>query len=159
MDSKEQIIVSLKHENDYLKMENEFLKREFIRVTGSYPNMDGTVNNLNGNVYLPAINQFKIGMDIPNSNSNQILEENEKIKEELQYAKKMKDNLERQNTNLVNENVILAAKLNNLENVFIGSNIVRNKDGTVGNDMGDDYNMSAVCLYKIIFFLKGSFRK
>jgi hypothetical protein len=48
--------------------------------------------------------------------------------------------------NLHNENEILNAKLTNLENVFIGSDIIRNKDGSVSNDLGDNYNLSAIML-------------
>lgn len=147
MDSKEQIIVSLKKENDYLKLENEFLKNEFIKLTGTYPSMTGNMMG-NGNVYLPPINNFKIGMDTNNPNMNSDnSDELEKIKEENFQLKKAKETTDRQNTNLINENMILASKLNNLENVFIGSKIVRNKDGSVSNDMGEDYNMSAVIFY------------
>jgi len=31
MDPKEQLIMSIKKENEYLKMENEFLKKEFLK--------------------------------------------------------------------------------------------------------------------------------
>lgn len=146
MDSKEQIIVNLKQENDYLKRENDFLKREFMKLTGTYPNMDGLSMMAygNNNVYLPPINNFKIGMDVPNQSDTN--SEIDKIKEENQILKKTKETYERQNMNLINENNILAAKLNNLENVFIGSSITRNKDGTIKNDMGEDYNTSAVII-------------
>lgn len=150
MDSKEQIIVSLKRENDQLKRENEFLKSEFIKMTGSYPTMDGnSMLGYNQNVYLPPINNFKIGMDVNSGNTGNVgnlQEELEKFKDENFQLKKSKEQSERQNTNLINENMILASKLNNLENVFIGSNIVRNKDGSVANDMGENYNMSAMIL-------------
>jgi hypothetical protein len=143
MDSKEQIIVSLKRENDYLKNENEFLKNEFMKLTGTYPNMDGSMNN---NLYLPPLG-FKIGPDTGNNdNINHSNEELNKLKEENLQIKKAKDTSDRQNTNLINENMILAAKLNNLENVFIGSNIIRNRDGSTTNNMGDDYSMSSVIL-------------
>lgn len=137
MDSKEQIVVSLKNENDFLKIENEFLKREFIRLTGSYPNIDqmGNVSNL----YLPPINNNN-----QQSDSKDLEQQVDKLKEENEQLKRMREIAERQTTNLVNENSIIAAKLNNLENVFIGSNIVRNRDGTVVNDMGGDYNTAAV---------------
>ena len=48
--------------------------------------------------------------------------------------------------NLINENSILNAKLNNLENVYIGSDIIRNKDGSVYNDLGENYNLSTIML-------------
>lgn len=143
MDSKEQMIISLRNENEYLKRENEFLKREFMKITGSYPSMDNVQNYNTGNNYLPNINNFRIGMDVGNGNNNSS-EELDKLKEENTQLKRAKEIAERQNANLTNENMILSAKLNNLENVFIGSNIVRNKDGTVSNDMGENYNVSAV---------------
>jgi cell division protein FtsB len=151
MDSKEQIIVNLKKENEFLKRENDFLKREFMKITGSYPNMDGmSMMGYGSNVYLPPINNFKIGMDLQNPNSNSRNDfdvEIKKLKEENILLKKNKETYERQNINLINENSILAAKLNNLENVFIGSSIVRSKDGTIKNDLGEDYNTSAVKIY------------
>jgi hypothetical protein len=138
MDSKEQMMVALKHENDFLKMENEMLKREFIRLTGGYP----TIDQMSGNVIFPQINNNNHRNG--NSNSTHTDNEVEKLKEENFVLKKGKETADRQNTNLLNENMILAAKLNNLENVFIGSNIIRERDGSVSNDAGDNYNMSAV---------------
>jgi hypothetical protein len=52
MDAKEQIILSIKRENEYLKLENQFLKNEFIKLTGSFPTMDGSGQN---NSFLPLI--------------------------------------------------------------------------------------------------------
>src|SRR5690606_37539886 len=80
------------------------------------------------------------------SRGNENSEDSSKLKEENMILKKQKDTSERQNANLINENMILAAKLNNLENVFIGSNIIRNRDGSVMNDLGENYNISAVIL-------------
>jgi hypothetical protein len=57
MDAKEQIILSIKRENEYLKLENQFLKNEFIKLTGSFPTMDG--NNQN-NSFLPLINNKNV---------------------------------------------------------------------------------------------------
>jgi cell division protein FtsB len=143
MDTKEQIIFNLKQENEYLKRENDFLKNEFMKLTGSYPSLDGiAMMGYGGNMYLPPLNNFKIGMDVHNSSEFGV--DVEKYKDENQILRKNKETYERQNLNLMNENNILAAKLNNLENVFIGSSIVRNKDGTIRNDMGEDYNTSAV---------------
>jgi hypothetical protein len=138
MDSKEQAIITLKRDNDYLKKENEFLKAEFMKLTGTYPSLES------GSVYLPPLGmQYDAGGNsngIGNSTSDEI----EKLREENNLLKKTKEIADRQNTNLVNENHILNAKLNNLENVFIGSSIIRNKDGSTMNDMGDNYNMSTV---------------
>jgi hypothetical protein len=139
MDSKEQIIVSLKRENDYLKRENDFLKGEFIKMTGTYPNIEA------GSLILPPIQQKLPGEGGMNS------EELEKLRDENIQLKKMKEMSDRQNTNLMNENSILTAKLNNLENVFIGSSTIRNQDGSVMNDLGDNYNMSTVRFQKLMF--------
>jgi kinesin family protein 12 len=140
MDSKEQIVDGLRKENDFLKKENEFLKREFIKLTGAYP----TYSYENGNLVLPQINNNR------NNNDNKELEiELDKIKEENENLKRAKEISEIQKTNLLNENNILVAKLNNLENVFIGSKLIKNNDGTVKNDYGEDYNTSAVIYYYI----------
>jgi cell division protein FtsB len=145
MDSKEQIIVSLKRENDLLKAENEFLKNEFIKLTGNFPIQDAGLNEYNNqNIYLPPINNFKIGMDLPANGQNLPNDDIEKLKQENVQLKKSKEVSDRQNNKLINENMMLASKLNNLENVFIGSNILRNNDGSVTNEIGDNYNMSAV---------------
>lgn len=58
--------------------------------------------------------------------------------------KKWKLLSERQNNNLENENIIINSKLNNLESIFVGSNIIKNKDGSVFNDMSCDYNLNSV---------------
>ncbi len=78
-------------------------------------------------------------------------EELEKLRDENLQLKKMKEMSDRKNINLVNENSILTAKLNNLENVFIGSSIIRNQDGSVMNDLGDNYSMSTVRFKMLIF--------
>ena len=48
--------------------------------------------------------------------------------------------------NLNNENMILNAKLTNLENIYIGSDIIRHNDGSVSNNIDTNYNLSAVLL-------------
>jgi len=48
--------------------------------------------------------------------------------------------------NLSHENTILNSKLQNLENVFVGSNIIRHKDGSVSNEMEGNYSMSGLTL-------------
>jgi cell division protein FtsB len=138
MDSKEQAIITLKRDNDYLKKENEFLKAEFMKLTGTYPSLES------GSVYLPPLGMKYDAGGNTNGIGNSTSDEVEKLREENNLLKKTKEIADRQNTNLVNENHILNAKLNNLENVFIGSSIIRNKDGSAMNDMGDDYNMSTV---------------
>jgi hypothetical protein len=126
MDSKESFILLLKNENMMLKQENEFLKGELLRVTGGYPTPEGFKMNAK------PISDEKLQKDILD------------LKNENTQLKQSKETVLRQNTNLKNENDLLTAKLNNLENVFIGSNIIRNRDGSVSNDIGEDYNISAV---------------
>jgi hypothetical protein len=126
MDSKESFILLLKNENMMLKRENEFLKSELLRVTGGYPTPEGFM-----------MQSRKLSDD---KFDKEILE----LKNENIQLKQAKDTTQRQNTNIKNENDLLTAKLNNLENVFIGSNIIRHRDGSVTNDIGEDYNVSAV---------------
>jgi cell division protein FtsB len=155
MDSKEQVVLMLKNENEYLKKENEFLKAELIRLTGSYPNMDG--GSMIMQQKLPRIqsqNTNRKNDEIGKKFVN-LEKEIEMLKGENNKIKKDKEIMERQNTNLKNENEILISKLNNLETVFIGSTILRNKDGTVTNDLGDNYSMSAVLKFlKLAYFGK-----
>jgi hypothetical protein len=146
MDSKEQVVLVLKNENDYLKRENEFLKKEFIRLFGSFPTMDGSNIIQTNGLMLPNINQSQSRRDNDELGISVLTIEKdlERYKQDASKAKKDKETIERQNINLKNENEILVSKLNNLETVFIGSNIIRNKDGTVTNDLGENYSMSAV---------------
>ncbi len=115
-----------------LKKENEFLKGELLRVTGGYPTPEGFM------MQAKKVSDDKL--------EKEILE----LKNENSNLKQTKDTAIRQNTNLKNENEILTAKLNNLENVFIGSNIIRNRDGSVSNDIGEDYNVSAVLFINLV---------
>ena len=52
MEAKEQIIMSIKKENEYLKLENQFLKNEFIKLTGNVPVFDENSKNTS---FLPLI--------------------------------------------------------------------------------------------------------
>jgi hypothetical protein len=136
MDSKESLILMLNNENQMLKRENEFLKSELLRVTGGYPTPEGFM--MQGK----KISDEKL--------EKEVLE----LKNENNHLKQAKDTILRQNTNLKNENDLLTAKFNNLENVFIGSNIIRHRDGSVTNDIGEDYNISAVKLFLLRLFSK-----
>ena len=138
MDGKERGILSLKQENDYYKMENDFFKKEFIKLIGMIPSIQ------NGGFTEEEIDSFKVNNS--SEKSEAIEKEVQKLQEEVEELKKNKEVSERQNINLVNENSILNAKLTNLENVFIGSDIVRNKDGSVSNDIGENYNLSSLML-------------
>jgi hypothetical protein len=154
MDSKEQIIVTLKKENEYLKKENEFLKSEFIRLTGNIPSVENYANQgfQNGHFsHLPIIPNLQNFSH--NTQANHSHEDYEKLKEENSELKKIKDKFERQSANLINENAILNAKLNNLENVFVGSQIIRNSDGSISNESGQDYNTSTVRKINILLHI------
>ncbi len=145
MDSKEHLIVNLKKENEFLKKENEFLKSEFIKLTGTFPNLDGNVMAFNFALpNLPFINQSFQAVNNTNTNNTVPNDDFEKLKEGNNEMKKLNEKFKRQNTNLVNENMILNAKLSNLENVFVGSSIIRNVDGSVMSEAGQDYNVSTV---------------
>ncbi len=74
-------------------------------------------------------------------------EELKELRNEMSLLRHNNISSELQVNNLKNENEILNAKISNLENVFIGSNIVRNRDGSVFNNISGDYNLSSVCLY------------
>ena len=138
MDGKERGILSLKQENDYYKMENDFFKKEFIKLIGMIPSIQ------NRGFTEEEIDSFKVNNS--SEKSEALEKEVQKLQEEVEELKKNKEVSERQNINLVNENSILNAKLTNLENVFIGSDIVRNKDGSVSNDIGENYNLSSLML-------------
>ena len=138
MDGKERGMLSLKQENDYYKMENDFFKNQFIKLIGMIPSIQ------NGGLTDEEIDTFKVNNS--SDKSEALEQEVQKLQSEVEELKKGKETSERQNINLVNENQILTAKLNNLENVFIGSDIVRNKDGSVSNDIGENYNLSSIML-------------
>ena len=138
MDGRNRSVINLKQENDIYKIENDFLKNQFIKLIGVIPNIN------QGGFSDEEIENFKLNYGY--KSDEQLMSEMKKLQEENEELKKIKDNQEHQNMNLHNENEILNAKLTNLENVFIGSNIIRNKDGSVSNDLGDNYNLSAIML-------------
>jgi hypothetical protein len=138
MDGRDRGVINLKQENDIYKIENDFLKKEFIKLIGVIPNIN------QGGFSEEEIENFKMQQGF--KSDEQLMNEMKKLQEENEELKKIKENQEHQNMNLHNENEILNAKLTNLENVFIGSDIIRNKDGSVSNDLGDNYNLSAIML-------------
>ena len=138
MNGNEKSTLNLKNENNYYKMENEFFKEQFIKFVGMIPNMQ------NGGFSNEEIENLKVNN--PMFSNMNVDDELQKLQEENNELRKDKENQERQNMNLINENKILNAKLNNLENVFIGGDIIRNKDGSVYNDLGENYNLSTVML-------------
>ena len=138
MDGKEVPVAKLKHKNNLYKLENEFLKNQFIKLIGIIPDIN------NGGLTEKDIEDFKesqgiVSDDVKNMELQKLTEENEELR-------KSKENFEREKMNLNNENMILNAKLNNLENIYIGSDIIRHNDGSVSNNIDPNYNLSAVLL-------------
>mmetsp|Transcript_8189 Transcript_8189/g.8044 ORF Transcript_8189/g.8044 Transcript_8189/m.8044 type:complete len:370 (+) Transcript_8189:279-1388(+) len=125
MDSKEQIIFSIKREIQLLRMENEYLKEQLYRVTGGMPPLmvdfarNRSPSAKSANSKLPPI---------PNpphmQSSAAIIDEYQKemnrIKEENIQLNNGKEVLEKLAKSVVAENQVLAGKLNNLEHVFTG---------------------------------------
>jgi hypothetical protein len=138
MEGKDVPVARLKNQNNKFKLENEFLKNEFIKLLGMVPDIQG------GGLTEDDIEKFKVSQgiisdDVKNAELQKLTEENEDLI-------KAKETYERQKMNLNNENMILNAKLNNLENIYIGSDIIRHKDGSVSNNIDTNYNLSAVLL-------------
>ena len=138
MEGKDIPVARLKHQNNKYKLENEFLKNEFIKLLGQVPDIQS------GGLTEDDIEKFKVSQgiisdDVKNAELQKLTEENEDLR-------KAKETYERQKMNLNNENMILNAKLNNLENIYIGSDIIRHSDGSVSNNIDTNYNLSAVLL-------------
>lgn len=136
MDGKERSLVSLKEENDSYRIENDFLKNEFMKIFGMLPSIQ------TGGFTEEELIKFRSQFNRTREDTENML----KMQDELKEIKNQKEQVERQNMNLINENTILNAKLNNLETVFIGGNIIRNKDGSITNDIGENYNLTSVML-------------
>ena len=138
MEGKDVPVARLKRQNNKYKLENDFLKNEFIKLLGQIPDMQS------GGLTEDDIEKFKVSQgiisdDVKNAELQKLTEENENLR-------KAKETNERQKMNLNNENMILNAKLNNLENIYIGSDIIRHNDGSVSNAIDTNYNLSAVLL-------------
>ena len=138
MEGKDVPVARLKKQNNVYKLENEFLKNEFIKLLGQVPDIQS------GGLTEEDIEMFKVSQgiisdEVKNEELRQLTEENEDLR-------KTKDRNERQKMNLNNENMILNAKLANLENIYIGSDIIRHTDGSVSNNIDTNYNLSAVLL-------------
>ena len=138
MEGKDVPVARLKRQNNKYKLENDFLKNEFIKLLGQIPDMQS------GGLTEDDIEKFKVSQgiisdDVKNAELQKLTEENENLR-------KAKETNERQKMNLNNENMILNAKLNNLENIYIGSDIIRHNDGSVSNNIDTNYNLSAVLL-------------
>ena len=138
MEGQSRVMISLKKENDYYRRENDFYKNQLLKLVGTIPDIS------KGGFTDEEIDAFK-----NNSGTAKIemLEtEIKSLETELEVVRRAKEKQERQNINLSNENTILNVRLNNLENVYIGCDIVRNKDGSVSNNVGSDYTMQAIML-------------
>lgn len=133
MDKRDQSVFNLKSNNDAYKSENDFLKNEFIKLIGSIPSME------KGGFAQEEIAAFKSDGKISEL-------ELQTLHDELAELKRLKEMNEAKISNLKNENGILNSKLKNLESVFIGGELIRNQDGTVTNEMGENYNISSIML-------------
>ena len=136
MDMREKISEGLKEENEIYLEENEFLKNEFMKLLGMIPEMSS------GGLTIEDIENYKISQGFK---SNEELDnEIERLKVENDELKKIKDNQIKENQKLSDENNILNNKLINLENVFIGSEIMNNQDSGLANISDTNYNVSAI---------------
>ena len=136
MDSKERVQEGLKEENELYSEENEFLKNEFMKLLGVVPDIH------NGGLTNEDIENYKISQGF--KNNEEMDKEIEKLKSENEELKKIKNNQLIENKNLEEENNVLNAKLINLENVFIGSEIMNNQDSGLANISDVNYNVSAI---------------
>lgn len=139
MDAKEQLIMSLKQENELLKRERDFLRQEFLKLTGSFP-------AYNGQTVESTPNQQKVVGMVVNQGNPELENEIAKMKQENMKLIKENEIFQRKVENLKNENNVLNNKLDNLENVFIGTAVSKHLDGKLENNLPGDYNMSAVSL-------------
>jgi kinesin family protein 12 len=149
---KEEII----KQNNYLRKENIFLRNEYLKLTGKELQVSNQNYNKESNI---AAESRSINVNkTPKINYKEAAKRKQeeklmKLKQETNGLKKWKIMSERQNSNLENENLILQFKLNNLETTFVGSNIVKNRDGSVFNNIKGDYNLSAVSNNTILIII------
>ena len=136
MDSREKIAEDLKEENDIYIEENEFLKSEFMKLLGMIPDMSS------GGLTKEDIENYKISQGF--RSNEEIDKEIERLKNENEELKKIKESQMKENKNLSDENNVLNNKLINLENVFIGSEIMNNQDSGLANISDTNYNVSAI---------------
>ena len=136
MDSKERAAEGLKEENELYLEENEFLKNEFMKLLGMVPDIN------NGGLTNEDIENYKISQGF--KSNEEIDREIERLKVENDELRKIKESQMKENKNLSDENNILNNKLINLENVFIGSEIMNNQDSGLANISDTNYNVSAI---------------
>ena len=126
----------LEEENEMYISENEFLKGEFMKLLGMIPKM------ANGGLTEEDIENYKIAQGF---RSNEELDkEIEKLKIENDELKNVKEKQMKENMKLSDENNALNSKLINLENVFIGSDLINKQDSTMANISEKNYNISAI---------------
>jgi len=136
MDAREKAREDLEEENEMYIEENEFLKEQFMKLLGMVPKM------ANGGLTEEDIENYKISQGF---RSNEELDkEIEKLKIENDELKNIKGNQMKENKQLSDENNILNNKLINLENVFIGSDVMNNQDSGMANISEQNYNISGI---------------
>jgi hypothetical protein len=136
MDAREKAREDLEEENEMYISENEFLKGEFMKLLGMIPKM------ANGGLTEEDIENYKIAQGF---RSNEELDkEIEKLKIENDELKNVKEKQMKENMKLSDENNALNSKLINLENVFIGSDLINKQDSTMANIGEKNYNISAI---------------
>jgi hypothetical protein len=136
MDAREKAREDLEEENEMYISENEFLKGEFMKLLGMIPKM------ANGGLTEEDIENYKIAQGF---RSNEELDkEIEKLKIENDELKNVKEKQMKENMKLSDENNALNSKLINLENVFIGSDLINKQDSTMANISEKNYNISAI---------------
>ena len=136
MDSKERAAEGLKEENELYVEENEFLKSQFLKLLGMVPDINS------GGLTNEDIENYKISQGF--KSNEEIDREIERLKVENDELRKIKESQMKENKNLSDENNILNNKLINLENVFIGSEIMNNQDSGLANISDTNYNVSAI---------------
>ena len=136
MDSKERAAEGLREENELYVEENEFLKNEFMKLLGIVPDINS------GGLTNEDIENYKISQGF--KSNEEIDREIERLKVENDELRKIKETQMKENKNLSDENNILNNKLINLENVFIGSEIMNNQDSGLANISDTNYNVSAI---------------
>ena len=136
MDAREKAREDLEEENEMYISENEFLKGEFMKLLGIVPKMS------TGGLTEEDIENYKIAQGF---RSNEELDkEIERLKIENDDLKNIKEKQIKENMKLSDENNTLNSKLINLENVFIGSDLINKQDSSMANISEKNYNISAI---------------
>lgn len=137
MEAKDQIMLNLKNENNYLRGENEFLKVELMKFTGGgnftshIPVFSNSINTKNSymekdrNVYLPPIN----------NNTKQDLKAENSLKSEIISRKS--NSSPKKHVDINSKSGIHEKLKNNLYNNF-------NNDSS-NNILSENENLKSVC--------------